>query len=202
MADRAPGPASPADTVLLVEDNEANTMLALRQLETLGYAATAVSNGRDAVEAVVALEGAREAPYGLILMDCQMPEMDGFAATREIRRKQGRDGRRVPIIAMTANATEHDREACMAAGMDDYITKPVMIEALRAVLARWMPARGATERGPGPPTPTAASGRSSGMKRSSASWTSISQSCRGERMPSAAPPNRAPRRRSGWPPTR
>ena len=119
--------------ILVVEDNEANEMLALRQLQLLGYPARVVRNGREAVEAV------GESRFALILMDLQMPEMDGFEATRLIREREGPAGSRIPIIAMTANATGHDREACLAAGMDDYISKPVLLEALGSVLARWAP---------------------------------------------------------------
>ena len=124
--------------ILLVEDNLANQKLALAQLHKLDYVAQAVGNGLEALRAVETMIVAGRT-YGLILMDCQMPEMDGFEATRAIRKAEISSGRRIPIIAMTANAMEGDRENCLAAGMDDYISKPVSLELLRSVLERWMP---------------------------------------------------------------
>ncbi|MDX2171440.1 MAG: response regulator, partial [Deltaproteobacteria bacterium] len=122
--------AAPRARVLVVEDNVVNQKVALRQLEKLGCRVDVAANGR---EAVTALERLR---YDLVLMDCQMPVMDGFEATAAIRARE-RDGR-VPIIAMTANATSEDRERCLAAGMDDYIAKPVRPEQLRARLDHWL----------------------------------------------------------------
>ncbi|MBV9439662.1 MAG: response regulator [Candidatus Eremiobacteraeota bacterium] len=117
--------------VLVAEDNPVNRKLALQQLKKLGYSARAVADGREAIEAV---SGGH---YDLVLMDCQMPEVDGFAATREIRRAEVERGVHVPIVAMTANALEGDREACLAAGMDDYLAKPVQLASLRAVVERF-----------------------------------------------------------------
>ena len=117
--------------MLVAEDNPVNRRLALRQLEKLGYRAHAVEDGRGRVDAVA---GGR---YDLVLMDCQMPEMDGFEATRAIRRSEAADGRHVPIVAMTANALEGDREACLAAGMDAYLAKPVQLAALRGVVEQF-----------------------------------------------------------------
>lgn len=121
--------------ILLVEDNPANQKLALTQLDRLGYVADAVMNGRQAVEAIERDDDT----YALILMDVQMPEMDGFAATRAIRKVELTTGKHVPIIAMTANAMQGDREACIATGMDDYISKPVNRDKLQQVLERWLP---------------------------------------------------------------
>jgi CheY-like chemotaxis protein len=121
------------ERILVVEDNHVNQRLAVKQLQRLGFQATTVSNGREAVDAQ-----ARQ-PYDLILMDVQMPVMDGFEAAAEIRRAEIRSRRHVPIVAMTANALNEDRDACLAAGMDDYVSKPVSLKSLGDVLARWLP---------------------------------------------------------------
>jgi CheY-like chemotaxis protein len=118
--------------VLLVEDNVLNQIVAVGILSKLGYGADVVDNGRAAVEAVAG--GA----YAAVLMDCRLPGLDGYQATAEIRRREGA-ARHTPIIAMTASATPQDRDRCLAAGMDDHLTKPVMVADLRAVLARWLP---------------------------------------------------------------
>jgi len=117
--------------VLVAEDNPVNRRLALQQLKKLGFRADAVTDGREAIDAVA------HGKYDLVLMDCQMPEVDGFEATREIRRNEALRGGHVPIIAMTANGLDGDRQACLAAGMDDYLAKPVQLAALRAVVERF-----------------------------------------------------------------
>jgi signal transduction histidine kinase/CheY-like chemotaxis protein len=117
--------------ILVVEDNPVNQMVATRALVTLGYLADVVPGGEAALEA---LEQCR---FDLILMDCQMPGMDGYAATAEIRRRE-RGRSRIPIVAMTANPIEGDRQRCMDAGMDDYLSKPVRLAALGKMLECWL----------------------------------------------------------------
>jgi CheY-like chemotaxis protein len=117
--------------VLIVEDNMFNQKIAQIFLEQLGCRVDLAANGREALE-LLALR-----PYGLVFMDCEMPEMDGFEATGEIRRRYA--GHHIPIIAMTATAQPDERERCLAAGMDDYLPKPVRIEALAGALTRWVP---------------------------------------------------------------
>ncbi|HYH12223.1 MAG TPA: response regulator, partial [Thermomicrobiales bacterium] len=122
------------NVVLLAEDNPVNQKVARLQLERLGYRVEVAENGLRAVEAL-----AESDRHALVFMDVQMPEMDGFTATRLIRKAEMRSGRHIPIVAMTANAMEGDRDACLAAGMDDYLSKPVSRDKLREVLERWMP---------------------------------------------------------------
>ncbi len=117
--------------ILVAEDNRVNQVVVMRMLEKAGHHADLAANGREALEAL------GRADYELVLMDCQMPELDGFAASRAIRAKEAGTGKRVPIVALTANATQGDRERCLAAGMDDYLAKPITAERLRAALARW-----------------------------------------------------------------
>jgi len=117
--------------VLLVEDNMANQMVATLLLEKLGYLWDVAANGIEALDAI------GRASYDIILMDCDMPQMDGFQATQEVRKREQKTGAHVPIIAMTANAMQGDRERCLEAGMDDYMTKPISREDLRAALDQW-----------------------------------------------------------------
>jgi two-component system, sensor histidine kinase and response regulator len=135
-ADLPPPTAEPAATpdqarILLVEDNRVNQRVALAVLKKLGHSADLAANGQEAVEMV------RQKRYDLILMDCLMPVMDGYQASQAIRKEEG-EGNHVTIIAMTANAMQGDREHCLEAGMDDYLPKPVTIDALSTALARWL----------------------------------------------------------------
>jgi CheY-like chemotaxis protein/HPt (histidine-containing phosphotransfer) domain-containing protein len=149
----------PRQRILIVEDNLINQKLAVRMAEKLGYQPFVAENGQEALKAL----GTED--FAVVLMDCQMPVMDGFETTRRIREAETRQGSavkhhpsasdeafrltndesrmtaspHVPIIAVTANAMQGDREHCLAAGMDDYLAKPIQLEALRAVLFRWAP---------------------------------------------------------------
>ncbi len=129
-----PNSASSSVRILLAEDNTVNQRLALRQLKKLGYNAAAVANGREVLEALERI------PYDIILMDCQMPELDGYEATQRIRQNDPEGTRRASpyIIALTANALQGDREKCIAAGMNDYLTKPLNLSDLEGVLERAM----------------------------------------------------------------
>jgi CheY-like chemotaxis protein len=116
--------------VLVVEDNAVNQKLVSRMLEKLGCKFDMAANGNEAVGMALNMH------FDLVLMDCQMPELDGYDATREIRRRMGHQ--RLPIVAMTANAMQGDRDKCLAAGMDDYISKPMKLEDVRDTLTRWL----------------------------------------------------------------
>ena len=129
----APAPTLRMANVLLVEDNEINQRVATRLLQRLGLEPQIAANG---VEALVALERSH---YDLVLMDLQMPEMDGLEASIELRRREVVSGEHIPIIAMTANVLPEDRRAALSAGMNDYLAKPVTLAELQRVLQRWLP---------------------------------------------------------------
>ncbi|HOZ48524.1 MAG TPA: response regulator [Candidatus Hydrogenedentes bacterium] len=140
--------------ILLVEDNLVNQKVALRAIQKAGFRADVANNGREAVDAL------EKGHYDLVFMDVQMPEMDGFEATRVLRRREGASGTHVPIVAMTAHAMKEDRERCLEAGMDDYIPKPVNPQEMLVIVERYL-ARGEAgvprdpfapgPRRPGPP---------------------------------------------------
>ena len=124
-------PASPPARVLLAEDNSVNRRITEHMLEKLGFRVCVAANGREALEIL------EREPVACVLMDCQMPEMDGFEATRVLRvREQGTD-RRLPVVALTAHAMQGDRDKCLGAGMDDYLTKPFTFEQLARAVSRW-----------------------------------------------------------------
>ena len=120
-----------AALVLVVEDSPVNRLVAVRVLERCGFRAHVVNDGREALQALSTQR------YDAVLMDCQMPDIDGYEATRELRRREG-GGRHTPVIAMTAHAMTGDRERCLEAGMNDYIAKPVRAQTLNDVLRRWI----------------------------------------------------------------
>ncbi|PXF58784.1 MAG: hypothetical protein C4B58_05460 [Deltaproteobacteria bacterium] len=122
--------------ILLAEDNIVNQKIALAFLKKLGLSADAVVNGIEAVKAMEAI------PYDLVLMDCQMPGMDGYEATAWIRNPQSQvRNHDIPIIAMTANAMQGDREKCLEAGMNDYVSKPFVPQVLAEMIEKWLPHR-------------------------------------------------------------
>jgi CheY-like chemotaxis protein len=131
-------PAAPAKQpeagpeVLLVDDNEINVLLGEEMLHQLGCTVTTATNGREALDRL------EQKKVAMIFMDCRMPVMDGFTATGEIRRQEAiRGATRIPIVALTANAVDGDRGKCLAAGMDDYLSKPFSLSDLKLVIERW-----------------------------------------------------------------
>jgi two-component system sensor histidine kinase/response regulator len=128
---RAATPAPQSVRVLVAEDNAVNQLLVRRMFEKLGIRIDLAANGREAVQMATEFE------YDIIFMDCSMPELDGYEATAVLREQQ-RERRRIPIVAITANAMSEDRARCLAAGMDDHLTKPVRIEDIQGALERWV----------------------------------------------------------------
>ncbi|MEE9147227.1 MAG: response regulator, partial [Candidatus Tectomicrobia bacterium] len=118
--------------VLVVEDDVVNQKIAMRLLEKLHCQVDVAANGCEALDAVAHMA------YDCIFMDCQMPELDGFEVTKALRQREAQTGAHVPIIALTANAMRGDSERCLEAGMDEYISKPVRSETLRAMLLKWV----------------------------------------------------------------
>ena len=121
--------------VLVADDNSVNLLVATSMLTKLGCTTETVNNGREAVEAVL------QRPYDLVLMDCQMPELDGFAATRAIRDSERLSKRRIPIVALTANVLQDDQDQCRMAGMDDHLAKPLRLDSLSQSIRKWLPAQ-------------------------------------------------------------
>jgi two-component system sensor histidine kinase/response regulator len=122
--------------ILIADDSVMNQKLTVVQLQRLGIAADAVGNGLEAVAAW------SQRPYDLVLMDCEMPQMDGFEATAEIRKLEAGKPRRTPIVAMTAHIAGKDRERCLSAGMDDYLPKPVKPDDLQRLIKQWIDDKG------------------------------------------------------------
>ena len=159
--------------ILLAEDNPVNLEVTLGMLDLLKCSATIAKNGQDAVTAAL------QTALDVILMDCQMPEMDGFSATAAIRRQEAQagQGRHLPIIALTANAMEGDRARCLAAGMDDYLAKPFTLSQLRATLSRWLSCesilRGSSDRFTAIDSPDKPTEQSIDVDIDRSAWTAI-----------------------------
>jgi two-component system, sensor histidine kinase and response regulator len=132
--------------VLVVEDSPVNRVVAVSVLERCGYHVHVVNDGREALQALSMQR------YDAVLMDCQMPDIDGYQATQELRRRERGGTDHTPVIAMTAHAMLGDRERCLEAGMDDYVSKPVRSQVLADVLQRWIPSVAETNGSDAQPT--------------------------------------------------
>lgn len=140
MADTTtdPGATVPGEqsaVILVVEDNVINQKVAVGLLKRLGYQSEVAESGAKALDVLA------QRQYSMVLMDCQMPDMDGLETTRRLRSREPA-GTHIPIVAMTGMVGADDLRRCLEAGMDDYLTKPILIDQLRAVLARWLGAHG------------------------------------------------------------
>jgi CheY-like chemotaxis protein len=120
--------------ILIAEDNVINQTIAVKMLEKMGFRADAVANGKEVITALNSI------PYDLVLMDCQMPEMDGYEATAEIRKSAMVSVSKIPVVAMTANAMTDDAKKCLDAGMSDYVSKPISRQDLEKVILKWLTA--------------------------------------------------------------
>jgi CheY-like chemotaxis protein/HPt (histidine-containing phosphotransfer) domain-containing protein len=143
--------------VLLVEDNESNRIVAQTHLERFGLQVDMAEDGQQALDRL------ETGHFDLVMMDCQMPLVDGFAATAALRLRETAGGSRLPVIALTANAMQGDRERCLAAGMDDYLAKPFTGDEMFAVLARWLPLERRREPFPSLPLVPGESGEQAGV---------------------------------------
>lgn len=119
--------------ILVVEDNLVNQKVISAMLEKLNHSVDIVANGQQALEKV------NEHRYDIVFMDCQMPVMDGYAATREIRKLEEASGTRTPVVAMTANVLSEDQGMCFSAGMDDFMAKPILLDGLKDIIQKWCP---------------------------------------------------------------
>ena len=128
-----PAPVRSRARILVAEDNPVNQKVAVHMLDKLGYRCDIASNGKEAVEML------EQMPYDLVLMDCQMPEMDGYTATQRIREREAGTNRHTPILAMTANAMREDRALCLECGMDGFVPKPIALDELETALDCWLP---------------------------------------------------------------
>jgi CheY-like chemotaxis protein len=135
VADTTTDPGAQGPLILVVEDNVIKQKVAVGLLKRLGYHAEVADSGAKALDAVA------QRKYALVLMDCQMPEMDGLETTRRLRSRESA-GTHIPIVAMTGMVGNDDLKRCLEAGMDDYLTKPILIDQLRTVLARWLASQG------------------------------------------------------------